>query len=69
MKRVSTDEMKKALRNTMDFAGRVEQAMRKAEGKEKSRLKALFFRLVKIRADMIDTMDRIKRQRHPEEWK
>lgn len=69
MKRISTDKMKEHLRKTMDFAGNVEQAMRKAEGKEKSRLKALFLRLLKIRGDMINAMDRIKRQRHPERWK
>jgi len=67
--RIQTDRMKRAIRATMDFAGQVEQAMRKAEGKEKSRLKSLFFELVRIRANMIDTEDRIKRQRHPEEWK
>lgn len=69
MKRIQTDKMKRALRKAMDLAGHAEQAMRKAEGREKSRLKSLFFELVRIRANMIDTEDRIARLRHPEEWK
>lgn len=69
MKRIQTDKMKRALRKTMDLAGHAEQAMRKAHDREKSRLKALFFELVKIRANMIDIEDDIKRQRHPERWR
>lgn len=67
--RIQTDKMKRAIRATMDVAGHAEQKMMKAEGREKSRLKSLFFELVRIRANMIDTEDRIKRQRHPERWK
>ena len=67
--RIQTDKMKRATRAVMDVAGHAEQAMRKAHGKKKSKLKSLFFELVRIRADMINTEDEIKRARHPEEWK
>lgn len=66
---IKTDRIKRAIRATMDVAGHAEQAMIKAHDREKSRLKSLFFKLVRIRAEMIDAEDGIKRQRHPEEWK
>ena len=67
--RIQTDRMKRAIRATMDVAAHAEHAVRKAHDREKSRLKSLFFELVRIRANMIDAEDGIKRQRHPERWK
>lgn len=66
---IKTDRIKRAIRATMDVAGHAEHAMREAHDREKSRLKSLFFKLVKLRAEMIDAEDSIKRERHPEEWK
>ena len=66
---IKTDRIKRAIRATMDVAGHAEHAMREAHDREKSRLKSLFFELVRIRAEMIDSEDRIKRLRHPERWK
>ena len=68
-KMIRTDQIKKAIRLTMDIAGKVEQSMMQSRGRAKSRLKHLFFKLVKLRADMINAEDEFKRARHPEEWK
>ncbi len=67
--RIQTDQILRSIRATMDLAHAVEMEMRKHSGKERSKLESLFFQLVKIRANMIDTEDRIRRQRHPEDWK